>query len=222
MNRPAILFDLDGTLWDSSESVCASWNETLQRDGRIHRRITKEEIHSIMGLLLPEIAAKLFPELSPSEGLSLAKRAAREECEYLISHGAEVFEGEEELLRALSPLADLYIVSNCDQGYIEAYLEYTGFGSFFTDTICAGSTGEGKKENLHILLRKHGIERAVFVGDTEHDWMAAVGNGVPYVHCNYGFGSVPYAEAKIDKLMDLYPMICGWIRKGILEKAVEE
>ena len=39
--KKGILFDLDGTLWDSREAVAASWNEELELLG-VDYRVTKE------------------------------------------------------------------------------------------------------------------------------------------------------------------------------------
>ena len=58
----AILFDLDGTLWDSSEGVLKSWNQVLEMHPECGRGpITQEELNGCFGLPMTEIAAKLFP-----------------------------------------------------------------------------------------------------------------------------------------------------------------
>ena len=45
--RKAVLFDLDGTLWDSAREVLLCWNRVLSPLGR---HITKAEMDRLMGL----------------------------------------------------------------------------------------------------------------------------------------------------------------------------
>ena len=75
----AILFDLDGTLWDSSEGVLKSWNQVLEMHPECGRGpITQEELNGCFGLPMTEIAAKLFPgaKAYPQSALRLTAPSA--------------------------------------------------------------------------------------------------------------------------------------------------
>ena len=58
--KQGILFDLDGTLWDSGEAVVASWNEVLDSLPDVDMYITTEDMQSYMGLPMDEIGRRCF------------------------------------------------------------------------------------------------------------------------------------------------------------------
>ncbi len=62
-----IIFDMDGTLWDSSENVARSWDKVIQKEAGGLRRITREDIKRVMGHTMTEIAQMLFPMLDLKE-----------------------------------------------------------------------------------------------------------------------------------------------------------
>ena len=43
-----IIFDMDGTLWDSSENVARSWDKVIQKEAGGLRRITREDIKRVI------------------------------------------------------------------------------------------------------------------------------------------------------------------------------
>ena len=69
--KEAILFDLDGTLWDSSREVLLCWDRVLSPLGR---SITAEELSRLMGLTPREIGDAQFPDLPPAERYALTDR----------------------------------------------------------------------------------------------------------------------------------------------------
>ena len=58
-----ILFDLDGTLWDACPQLTVSWNQALALHKVPREPLTVQEIRNCMGLLLHDIAERLFPML---------------------------------------------------------------------------------------------------------------------------------------------------------------
>ena len=60
MKYDALIFDIDGTLWDSCEAVRRSWRQSLRRRYGCFGSPDLSQVRSIMGLGPDEIAQKLF------------------------------------------------------------------------------------------------------------------------------------------------------------------
>ena len=132
--RRGIIFDLDGTLWDSSKGVAASWQETLEKKFDIEKIITADMIQGVMGKSMYEISDILFSEFEMKKRRELLSCCCERENEYIRSHGGVLVEGLEEVLTQLRDSGyHLSIVSNCQDGYIEAFLEYHKLGAYFDD-----------------------------------------------------------------------------------------
>ncbi|MDD5899872.1 MAG: HAD family hydrolase [Lachnospiraceae bacterium] len=190
MKRTGIIFDMDGTLWDSAEEVARSWTRVVNSEYDTERIITTEEIQGVMGKTMDKIAEFLFPELEEPARLTLLEHCCRDENEYLRVHGGRLYPDLEETLAELKKEYELYIVSNCQSGYIEAFLEHYGFGKFFSDIECFGNNGLQKSDNIRRLAERNGLTKAVYVGDTQGDYDATVAAGLPFIYAAYGFGTV--------------------------------
>lgn len=200
----AVIFDLDGTLWDSSAEVTASWNEVLQTlNPPVRPPLTVDDMRGVMGLMMDDLAAKLFPMLPREERLALMRRCCAHENQYLNKHGANLYGGLEDTLAKLSARYCLFIVSNCQEGYIEAFLAAHKLGGYFTDTENFGHTGLCKGENIQLIMRRNHIEHAVYVGDTQGDCDSTAQAGIPFIWARYGFGSVANYAYAIDAFTQL-------------------
>ena len=133
-----------------------------------------------------------------------------EEIAYIARHSGDVYPGVREMLAALSECFPLFLVSNCQQGYIPCFLGCTGFAPFFRDTACEGTTGLGKAENIALLCRQYGLKRPVYVGDTVSDERSARQAGCAFVHAAYGFGTAEAPDAVIRQPMELV----GLLKRG--------
>lgn len=198
-----IIFDVDGTLWDSTEIVARAWDHYLREDCHMDISISAKRLKSLFGQLLPDIAKQLFPDHSQEEQLRLIDACCQAEHAALLREAAPLYPGLEKTLQVLSQKVPLFIVSNCQAGYIEVFLKSTGFSHYFTDHLCPGDTGLAKAENISAIVKKHHLKEPVYVGDTLGDFQACKKSGVPFVLASYGFGDAPDPDFRITKPEDL-------------------
>ena len=107
-----------------------------------------------------------------------------------------------ETLETLAKDYALFVVSNSQDGYVQAFLDWSGLRCF-RDYEMAGRTGLDKGENIRLVMARNGVNRAVYVGDTQGDADAAKKAGVPLIFAAYGFGRVADAEYVIQEISAL-------------------
>ncbi|MCF0259387.1 MAG: HAD family hydrolase [Erysipelotrichaceae bacterium] len=188
--KRAVIFDLDGTLWDSTRGIAQAWNEVFARRSE-NKRITPKEVRQLMGLPMDEICRRVYPANQEAE--QLFQECADYENEYLARHGARLYDGVEDTLNTLKKDYFLAIVSNCQAGYIEAFLKANGYEELFDGILSYGDTLQYKAENIRTLMEQNGIEQALYVGDIEGDFRASSKAGIPFIFARYGFGDVECA-----------------------------
>ena len=209
------MFDLDGTLWDSAQAVAESWNEVfLQADPSLPE-LTAEDVHGVMGMTMKEISQVLQPVMAPAMREAVFEQCCRHEVDYLYDHPGELYPRLRETLEELRDMGyELAVVSNCQRGYVEAFLNSSGLGGLFLDYEEWERTGLTKGENIRLVMERNGYRKAVYVGDTRKDQEAARAAGIPFIHASYGFGETDSPDGVITALADLPEMI----RKGIAKK----
>lgn len=204
----SIIFDVDGTLWNSTAIVAEAWETYLRTEEHIDLPLSAELLSSMFGQTLADIARQLFPDVSEEEQLRLIDGCGQAEHKALLKKCAPLYEDLEKTLQLLSARYSLYIVSNCQAGYIEVFLETTGFGKYFKGHLCNGDNGLDKGSNISLIARTYHMESPVYVGDTMGDFLSCRQAGVPFVFASYGFGDVPEPDEIIQKPMDLVSLFC--------------
>ena len=207
--KPMLLFDLDGTLWDSAANVAEAWNRVFAREDPSLPKLTEDDIHSVMGLTMREIQDRLQPSLPDDRRGPVFAECCTYEVEYLREHGGEPYPSLRPVMESLIASGyTLGIVSNCQCGYVDAFLSSVGVRDLFSDYEEWERTGLAKGENIRLVMRRNGFDRAVYVGDTQKDMDAARLAGIPFIHAAYGFGQVSSPDAVIRSLSDL-PEVIG-------------
>lgn len=199
----SIIFDVDGTLWDSTDVVAKAWTEVIQQKTDLDIIITAEKLHGLFGQILPDIAKQIFTEETTERQLELINMCCDEEHRALLLTPPDPFPGMEKTLAELSKKYKLYMVSNCEAGYIEVFLEATGFAPYFQGHLCPGDTGNAKASNILQIIREHKLKSPVYVGDTAGDYKATKEAQIPFVFASYGFGDVENPDYIIKKPTDL-------------------
>lgn len=213
MKAESIIFDLDGTLWDSAEKVAASWTQTIAKSGITEAMgtvITESDIKGVMGMTMDVIAERFFPFLDKERRDKLMEDCGNNENAFLMIHGGRLFDKTLEALEILSRTHRLFIVSNCQKGYIEAFCCSCNTARFFKGHLCWGDTLTPKSETIKALMAQHNVTSAVYVGDTAGDCIAAHDAGLPFIHAAYGFGEITpplKAEAVINSLAELSDIV---------------
>ena len=159
-----------------------------------------------MGKTIEEIAKIALPDMDNSESVPILKECCKEENAALLEHGGILFPKLEETLKELSKNYHLYVVSNCQDGYVQAFIEYHKMDKYFEDIEMAGRTGMGKADNIKLIVQRNNLDEAVYVGDTDGDYNSTKAVGLPFVYAEYGFGNVEDAEYVI-KAIDELPEI---------------
>ena len=201
--KTGLIFDMDGTLWDSSANVAEAWNEEIRELGYDRKAITKADIMGVMGLTMDRIADIIFGDLPKDERMLLLDKCGDHENDYLRRHGGELYPELEKTLIRLREKYRLYIVSNCQKGYIEAFLDYYGFWKYFDDIECYGNNLREKGDNIALLAQRNGLDRAWYVGDIQGDYDATMKAGLEFIHAAYGFGTINAEVPELERFSDL-------------------
>jgi phosphoglycolate phosphatase len=203
----SIGFDLDGTLWSAIEGICSTWKEVLSKHPEIKKEITAEDMKGCMGLTISDIGKKLFPDLDESMQIKLMKECCEFEQVYLGEHGGELFPMLEETLKVLSKKYKLYIVSNCQDGYIQCFFKAHKIDKYFIDFESSGGTGLSKGENIKLVMERNNFKNSIYLGDTNGDLEGARLAGIPFIYARYGFGNVTEYDYVIDKFEEILDIV---------------
>ena len=98
----SIIFDVDGTLWDSTDSVARSWNLAIQENSSLDLTITENALQQVFGKTMTEIADTLFSRLPEKERIKLLEVCFQYENRYLETHPGKLYDGVTDTLAVLS------------------------------------------------------------------------------------------------------------------------
>lgn len=186
--KRAVIFDVDGTLLDTTEGVLSSVKYTIAA----HRLppIADGELLSFIGPPIQDSFAKHYGLEGPVlQELAATFRERYKEGDVLKALPYEgIYEVCDELARRGITIA---VATYKRQDYAEKIMKHFGFDRY-TDIIY-GADHENKLKKADIIrkcLEAAGVEpkEAVMVGDTEHDALGASAAGIDFIAVTYGFG----------------------------------
>jgi phosphoglycolate phosphatase len=184
-----IVFDLDGTLIDSSRSILAGFAAAFAELGRVPVVALEP---GIIGPPLKETLAQLAGTADPAVIEPLAEGFKR----HYDTEGykaTEVFPGVPQMLSALAARYPLYIATNKRIGPTRSIIGHLGWSGHFRELHALDSfapPAKSKREMIARILSGNGFDPAatLYVGDRDEDEHAATGNGLPFAMACWGYG----------------------------------
>ena len=206
MKIDSIILDVDGTIWDTTNIVAEAWNHAIDRLFPQVPHVTGTILKGQFGKTMNVIADNLFPILNDEQKTQLMDECCVQEQLALSSNTKDIsYPNVIKTIADLSKDVPLFIVSNCQKGYIEVVISKNHIEKYITDFECYGNNGKNKDENIRLICDRNGLKSPIYVGDTQGDYDACKKAEVPFVWVSYGFGK-PDDEnyfAKIDDFAEL-------------------
>lgn len=188
---PLVVFDIDGTLYQTERSGTAAVVQAFEALGQPTPDLDK--LDTFTGQPVERAYEWLRTLLPPAHRAGIAEDIDRRELELIRTEGA-LYPGIEDVLETLA--AEGYALACCSNGtldYVETIAEVFGLCRHFPVLLCRGMGYAGKADMLAEILKRHGIAgpnpRGVMVGDRGDDIEAAQALGLKAVAACYGFGS---------------------------------
>lgn len=195
-NTDLVIFDLDGTLADTSEGILNSIRYVQKKMGL--SEITMEQMFSHIGPPMEESYNRNFG--LTGDRLRLAVTYHKE---YAVNQGYKelrLYSGVEEFIRRLREMGVKTAVATLKaQSTADRIFECLGLSDSFDEVIGTDlSEPMTKAQMIVAVLERVGVSghRSVLIGDSSYDAAGAAEAGVPFVAVTYGYGFKSDAEAQ--------------------------
>lgn len=192
----AIIFDLDGTLYQTEKVAVPAFRltfEELQQKSLLHRNMpSNEEFESVFGMTGAEFWPRLLPKVPRSVHEEADRRLLFWEIQEINRGNVECYPFVKDTLRSLQRKGYvLFIASNGLKPYVEAVLQAAELDQFFLDIYTASEYQTASKVDLvRICMEKYNINMGYMVGDRRSDVNAGKENNLISIACCYkGFPS---------------------------------
>jgi phosphoglycolate phosphatase len=190
-----ILFDLDGTLIDSSRSILAGFEAALAAHGATARVPVDSRL---IGPPLPEALRILSGETDPAR-LALIARSFTDYYDTEGYKASDAYAGVSEMLEALHAAgAVLHIATNKRYRPTERIVKWLGWDRWFAEVYAIDKLPDARFASKAAMIEhlmgaaRVPHEAAVYVGDRDEDRVAATANALPFVLVAWGYGD--YAD----------------------------
>lgn len=192
----AVIFDVDGTLLDTTEGVTAAVRYTIEQH-HLHE-LAWEELTTFIGPPIQDSFAKHFG-ISDSETLQELATTFRSRYKNYELFKAKPYEGIYELCDQLQRQGIVIAIATYKrEDYAVEIIKHFGFDRY--SHIYYGADHENRLKKADIIkkcladIEIDGQSAAVMVGDTDNDALGAEEAGIDFIGVTYGFGFRDYEE----------------------------
>ena len=197
-----IIFDLDGTLWDTRENTLKSANVVADKYPDI-KEITMKEVEGGMGYSFDETAEIYMPYLDKEIRKKYFQEIINTNIDLINKEGGELYNGVKDTIIELSNKYKLGIVTNNNDDYVKSFFKSSGLEENFTDYMGAASYILTKGETIKKLASKYREKNNYYVGDIKNDMISSEEAGVTFIHAKYGFDKELKTKYYIDDIKEL-------------------
>jgi phosphoglycolate phosphatase-like HAD superfamily hydrolase len=215
-----LLFDIDGTLVDSTYHHAMCWHRAFTRHGH---DLTVNRLHRLIGMGGDRlVAAAAGDEVEESEGDALRDAWAEEYAE--VADRVRPVPGAADAVRRL--VDEGYVVALASSGerrFAEKAVDDLGLADVVTELTTSSDAEESKPdpelvETTWTRVREdHGGERALLVGDTPYDVESAHRAGIPCIAVltgGFGEGELEGADAVVEDMSEVTPELVARVLRG--------
>ena len=204
----SVILDIDGTIWNTTGIVAEAWNRAIDKLYPQVSHVTAKILQGQFGKTMNVIADNLFVGLTEQEKTILMEECCNQEQLALHANTTNItYSGVISTIEKLAAKLPVFIVSNCQKGYIEVVIEKNGIQKWIKDFECYGNNGKNKDENIRLIIERNELNAPVYVGDTQGDCDACKKANIPFIWASYGFGTADSYFAKIDTFPELLAII---------------
>jgi phosphoglycolate phosphatase len=212
-----ILFDLDGTMIDTAPDLIHAANHVLEanRLPQVETRVIQPAVGYGARAMIHAAMASLGREPPDSELTRMTEQFTAYYAENILVDSRE-FPGLTEALEVLKAEGALIAVcTNKRERLAKSLLKGLGIDHYFQAITGRDTFPKCKPDPAHVLetIRMAGGDaaRAVMIGDSSADSLAAQGAGVSFIGVSFGYGESPIEvlrpDAVIHSLNDLIPTL---------------
>ncbi len=216
--KKMIIFDLDGTLYQSESSYIPAVKDIFKQYGNFDSLIKKYN-DSFLYRFIGEPAHvfnKWLSEVFTKDNLPvIIKEFDNFELDNVIQNGV-LYENVEDVLKWLQENNfKIYLCSNASKIYLETVMEKFNLKKYFLEFHIPELISDTKTKMINKIISRTNSDIGFVVGDRKHDIDAARENKLISIGASYGYGreEVKEADYKITKITEVKNIVLNYIDK---------